>query len=321
MYKRTELLGQGTYGKVYKAQHIETGRIVALKKTILASDDDEGVPATTLREVSILRTLQNPYIVRLEEVIHAEVRSGSPILYLIFEFLDHDLKQFMNKTYGKGVGIDPDLAKHFCFQILLGLRHCHANGILHRDLKPQNLLLDLKTNTIKLADFGLGRVYSLPVGKYTHEIVTLWYRAPEVLLGTKTYSTGVDMWSVGCIFAEMIEGRPIFCGESEIEQVLSVFRMLGTPNTETWPNVDALRDWHDYPQWKQRKVTEAFPYMNKVGKDGMELFSQMVKMCPTERITAVDALKSPYFDDIRHLYGVIPDSGGNKENDVVHNDI
>lgn len=318
MYKRTELLGQGTYGKVYKAEHIETGRIVALKKTIL-STDDEGVPATTLREVSILRSLDSPYIVRLEEVVHSEVRSGSPILYLIFEFLDYDLKQFMTKRYGKGVGIEPDLAKHFCFQILLGLRQCHAQGIMHRDLKPQNLLIELKSNTIKLADFGLGRVYSLPVGKYTHEIVTLWYRAPEILLGTKEYSTGVDIWSVGCILAEMIDGRPIFCGESEIEQILAIFRVLGTPTKESWPQVESLRDWHEYPQWKPQEIVTAIPSLGKLGKHGLELFSQMMELSPKKRITAIDALKSPYFDDIRHLYG--SGGGSDKENDFVLNDL
>lgn len=169
-YKRTELLGQGTYGKVYKAQNLSTGALVALKKTILTTDD-EGVPPTTLREVSILRQLDSPYVVKLEEVVHTESRSGGPpLLYLVFEYLDHDLKQFMASKYGKGVGIGPQLAKHFTFQVLLGLKYCHSAAVMHRDLKPQNLLVDVKSKTIKLADFGLGRVFSLPVAKYTHEV-------------------------------------------------------------------------------------------------------------------------------------------------------
>lgn len=313
-YKRTELLGEGTYGKVYKAQHLESGKVVALKKTILSSDE-EGVPPTTLREVSILRSLDSPYVVKLEEVVHAEARSGSPVLFLVFEFLDHDLKQFMNSKYGKGVGMEPHVVKEFTFQILLGLRYCHSMGILHRDLKPQNLLIELKTQTVKLADFGLGRVYSLPVGKYTHEVVTLWYRAPEILLGTRSYSTAVDMWSVGCILAEMAMGRPVFCGESEIEQLLGIFRVLGTPNMDSWPNVGSLKDWHAYPQWRKQDIASVLPGLTKLGEDGIRLFERMVELCPKNRINALEALNSPWFDDIRHKYTGTSAAGVNKEND------
>lgn len=315
-YRRTELLGQGTYGKVFKAQNLHTGKIVALKKTNLSSDE-EGVPPTTLREVSILRSLSSPYIVKLDEVLHTEARSGSPVLFLVFEFLDYDLKQFMITKYGKGVGMDVGLAKEFCFQILLGLRYCHSMSVLHRDLKPQNLLIDAKNRIIKLADFGLGRVYSLPVGKYTHEVVTLWYRAPEILLGTKQYSTGVDIWSVGCILAEMVMGRPIFCGESEIEQLLAIFKVLGTPNKDTWPQVVELKDWHAYPQWRKQDLATTLPGLSRLGEEGVKLFERMVEMAPKKRINAIEALKSPWFDDIRHKYvgveGVVGDV--EKEND------
>ena len=317
-YRRTQVLGQGTYGKVYKAQHLETGKIVALKKTTLSSDD-EGVPATTLREVSILRSLRSPYIVELSEVVHSEPSPGSPVLFLVFEFLDHDLKQFMCTKYGKGNGMEPQLAKEFCFQILLGLRYCHSNSIMHRDLKPQNLLIDVKTATIKIADFGLGRVYSLPVNKYTHEVVTLWYRAPEILLGTKFYSTGVDVWSVGCILAEMIIGKPLFQGESELEQLLAIFQMRGTPTPSTWPGLHTLRDWHDYPDWKSEDLTKCFPALAAMGPFGVELLEQMLQLSPHTRISSIDALKSPYFDDIRHKYH----EGGSfdKENDDMINDM
>ena len=173
---------------------------------------------------------------------------------------------------------------------------------MHRDLKPQNLLVDLKTKVIKIADFGLGRVYSLPVGRYTHEVVTLWYRAPEILLGTKYYSTAVDMWSVGCIFAEMILGRPIFCGESEIEQLLAIFRVLGTPTKETWPAASAHKDWHEYPQWKPSQLATAVDGLSVLDTNALELLTGMLQLDPAKRINAIDALKSPYFDDIRHKY-------------------
>lgn len=300
-FKRTGVLGQGTYGKVYKARNIETGKVVALKKTILTTED-EGVPPTTLREVSILRSLDSPYVVKLEDVIQTEGRDKRALLYLVFEYLDHDLKQFMNAKYGRSHGMDPLLTKHWCYQILLGLKYCHSHSVMHRDLKPQNLLIDLNTQTIKLADFGLGRVFSVPVARYTHEVVTLWYRAPEILLGTKKYSTGVDIWSVGCILAEMVTGRPLFCGESEIEQLLSIFRVLGTPTADTWPQVIELKDWHAYPQWRSQELENAVRGLHSLGPHGLELVKKMLQLAPDKRISAIDALKSPYFDDVRAHY-------------------
>eukprot|EP00186_Timspurckia_oligopyrenoides_P004545 CAMPEP_0182445082 /NCGR_PEP_ID=MMETSP1172-20130603/3330_1 /TAXON_ID=708627 /ORGANISM="Timspurckia oligopyrenoides, Strain CCMP3278" /LENGTH=314 /DNA_ID=CAMNT_0024640785 /DNA_START=257 /DNA_END=1201 /DNA_ORIENTATION=+ len=297
-YHKTEVVGQGTYGKVYKATDLKTGKIVALKKTLL-TNDEEGVPPTTLREVSILRTLDSPYVVSLIDVEHCESRGGKPLLYLVFEYLDHDLKQYMVSKYGKGVGLPMDMCKHFCYQVLLGLRHCHANSIMHRDLKPQNLLVTADAKTVKIADFGLGRVFSLPSGKYTHEVVTLWYRAPEILLGTKCYSTAVDIWSVGCIFAEMVNGRSIFCGESEIEQLLAIFKIIGTPNQDTWPRVQDLRDWHTFPQWRPQPLIQVLP---AIGESGADLMQKMLTLDPTKRVSAIQALKHPFFDDIRDLY-------------------
>ena len=128
------------------------------------------------------------------------------------------------------------------FQILAGINFCHARRVLHRDLKPQNLLID-KSGALKLADFGLARAFGIPVRTYTHEVVTLWYRAPEILLGLKQYSTPVDMWSIGCIFAEMIMKRPLYPGDSEIDELFKIFRTLGTPDEETWPGVSKLPDY------------------------------------------------------------------------------
>jgi len=295
-YRILDVLGQGTYGKVYKALHIPTDRVVAIKKTLL-SCEDEGVPSTTLREVAILRALQMEYVVNLIDVIHKIGRGGRPVLYLIFEYLNADLKNFMAKKGDHG-GLDPLMVKNFCYQILLGLRFCHANSIMHRDLKPQNLLV-ANDHLIKLADFGLGRVFSVPVGKYTHDVVTLWYRAPEILLGTKCYSTAIDMWSVGCILGEMARGKPLFTGENEIEQLLAIFRILGTPCRETWPTVEDLRDWHEFPQWKPIPLSQ---YVAELGSRGCDLLDRLLHMDPIHRLSADEALEHPYFDEIRGRY-------------------
>ncbi|CAM8924576.1 unnamed protein product [Rhodiola kirilowii] len=295
-YEKLEKVGEGTYGKVYKAVDKATGELVALKKTRLEMDE-EGVPPTALREISLLQMLsQSMYIVRLLCVEHVS-KNDKPLLYLVFEYLDTDLKKFID-SYRKGPNprpLPPDQIQSFLFQLLKGVDHCHSHGVLHRDLKPQNLLVDKKKGLLKIADLGLGRAFTVPLKSYTHEIVTLWYRAPEVLLGDTKYATGVDMWSVGCIFAEMARRTALFPGDSEFQQLLHIFRLLGTPTEEQWPGVSHLRDWHVYPKWEPQNLARAVP---SLGPDGIDLLSKMLTYDPADRISAKAAMQHPYFNDI-----------------------
>lgn len=179
-----------------------------------------------------------------------------------------------------------------------GIAFCHSRRVLHRDLKPQNLLID-KEGMLKLADFGLARAIGIPVRTYTHEIVTLWYRAPEVLLGAKHYSTSVDMWSIGCIFAEMASQTPLFPGDSEIDELFRIFRVLGTPTEETWPGVSQLPDYKaDFPRWPAVPLAKAVPQLDA---DGLDLLSKMLVYDPGKRISAKRALEHPYFGDIQSM--------------------
>ncbi|KAH8505824.1 hypothetical protein Peur_044864 [Populus x canadensis] len=315
-YEKLEKVGEGTYGKVYKAKDKVTGQIVALKKTRLEMDE-EGVPPTALREVSLLQMLsQSLYVVRLLSVEHVDANStnsnlddsnpskrnhnsnnNKSNLYLVFEYLDTDLKKFID-SHRKGANprpLSPSLIQSFLFQLCKGVAHCHSHGVLHRDLKPQNLLLDQEKGILKIADLGLGRAFTVPLKSYTHEIVTLWYRAPEVLLGSTHYSTGVDMWSVGCIFAEMSRRQALFPGDSEFQQLLHIFRLLGTPTEEQWPGVTALRDWHVYPKWEPQNLARVVP---SLGPEGVDLLSKMLKYDPAERISAKAAMDHPYFDSL-----------------------
>ncbi|CAL0308610.1 unnamed protein product [Lupinus luteus] len=304
-YEKLQKVGEGTYGKVYKAIEKATGQIVALKKTRLEMDE-EGIPPTALREVSLLQLLsQSIYIVRLLSVEHIDKvpKASTPsaqtkhILYLVFEYLDTDLKKFVD-SYRKGPNprpLPPSLIQSFLFQLCKGVAHCHSHGVLHRDLKPQNLLLDQQKGILKIADLGLGRAFTVPLKSYTHEIVTLWYRAPEILLGSTHYSTGVDMWSVGCIFAEMARRQALFPGDSEFKQLLSIFKILGTPTEEQWPGVTSLRDWHVYPRWEPQNLARAVP---SLGPHGVDLLTKMLKYNPAERISAKVALDHPYFDTL-----------------------
>ncbi|KAK1322551.1 Cyclin-dependent kinase B1-1 [Acorus calamus] len=295
-YEKLEKVGEGTYGKVYKAQDKATGQLVALKKTRLEMDE-EGIPPTALREVSLLQMLsQSVYIVRLLCVEHID-KNGKPLLYLVFEYLDTDLKKFID-SHRRGLNprpLQPSVIQSFLYQLCKGVAHCHSHGVLHRDLKPQNLLVDKEKGILKIADLGLGRAFTVPLKSYTHEIVTLWYRAPEVLLGTTHYSTAVDMWSVGCIFAEMVRRQALFPGDSELQQLLHIFRLLGTPTEEQWPGVSSLKDWHEYPQWKPQSLARAVPSMDQ---NGLDLLSKMLQYDPANRISAKAAMNHPYFDSL-----------------------
>ncbi|KAF8325462.1 Pkinase-domain-containing protein [Cantharellus anzutake] len=289
-YVKLEKVGEGTYGVVYKAKDVNTGKIVALKKIRLEAED-EGVPSTAIREISLLKELDDDNIVRLLNIVHSDTK-----LYLVFEFLDLDLKRYMDAFTKQNEMLELSTVKKFTMQLLLGLHYCHAHRILHRDLKPQNLLIDAEGN-LKLADFGLARAFGIPLRTYTHEVVTLWYRAPEVLLGSRHYSTAIDMWSVGCIMAEMVmSGTPLFPGDSEIDQIFKIFKILGTPHESTWPGVSQLPDFKPtFPQWSGIDLGEAVHEIDRVGAD---LLHSFLVYDTASRMSAKRAQKHPWFGNM-----------------------
>ncbi|GAA5977888.1 hypothetical protein JCM11641_006100 [Rhodosporidiobolus odoratus] len=292
--RTTNINTVGTYGVVYRSRNKETGEIVALKKIRLEAED-EGVPSTAIREISLLKEMKDDNVVRLLDITHTDTK-----LYLVFEFLDMDLKRYMDKV-GDGDGMGPDIVKKFTYQLIKGVYYLHAHRILHRDLKPQNLLIN-KDGNLKLADFGLARAFGIPLRTYTHEIVTLWYRSPEVLLGSRHYSTGVDMWSVGCIFAEMIMRQPLFPGDSEIDEIFRIFRLLGTPDEDVWPGVTSLPDYKTtFPNWHSKDLQE---HVHGATEESAELILGMLAYDPAKRISAKAALQSDYFLGAERLNGM-----------------
>jgi len=288
-YQQLEKIGEGTYGIVYKAKDKKSGELLALKK-IRLEQEDEGIPSTAIREISLLKQLQHPNIVRLYDVVHTEKR-----LTLVFEFLDQDLKKYLDACGDNG--LEAYTVKSFLFQLLQGIAFCHEHRVLHRDLKPQNLLINME-GELKLADFGLARAFGIPVRNYTHEVVTLWYRAPDVLLGSRKYSTQVDIWSIGCIFAEMVNGRPLFPGSSEQDQLVRIFKTLGTPTLKTWPGMAELPDFKDnFPKFPVQSFKKICP--KKLDKTGLDLLSRMLQYDPQKRISADQAMQHPYFKDLK----------------------
>uniref|UniRef100_A0A8C6V3V5 Cyclin-dependent kinase 17 n=1 Tax=Neogobius melanostomus TaxID=47308 RepID=A0A8C6V3V5_9GOBI len=235
-----------------------TDNLVALKEIRL--EHEEGAPCTAIREVSLLKDLKHSNIVTLHDIIHTEKS-----LTLVFEYLDKDLKQYMDDC---GNILSMQNVKIFLFQILRGLAYCHKRKVLHRDLKPQNLLINDR-GELKLADFGLARAKSVPTKTYSNEVVTLWYRPPDVLLGSSEYSTQIDMWGVGCIFYEMAAGRPLFPGSTVEDELHLIFRLLGTPTEENWPGISSIDEFKSYkfPKYKRISADEAMrqPYFRSLG--------------------------------------------------------
>ncbi|KAK9453550.1 kinase-like domain-containing protein [Dipodascopsis uninucleata] len=285
-YQQLEKLGEGTYATVYKGRNRMTGELVALKEISL--DSEEGTPSTAIREISLMKELKHENVMALYDVIHTENK-----LNLVFEYMDKDLKKFMDSRGDHGI-LDHALIKSFMHQLLEGIAFCHDNRVLHRDLKPQNLLINSK-GVLKIGDFGLARAFGIPVNTFSNEVVTLWYRAPDVLLGSRTYSTSIDMWSAGCILAELYTGRPLFPGTTNEDQLQKIFRLLGTPTERTWPNISQLPNYRSnltiYPPQDLRAI------LPQIDPLGMDLLCAMIQMRPENRISARDALKHPWFAD------------------------
>nr|GAT57546.1 predicted protein [Mycena chlorophos] len=283
-----EKLGEGTYATVYKGRSRTTNEIVALKEINL--DAEEGTPSTAIREISLMKELKHVNIVRLHDVIHTETK-----LVLIFEFCDSDLKKYMDQHGDRGA-LDPATVRSFLWQLLKGTNFCHENQVLHRDLKPQNLLINRK-GELKLGDFGLARAFGVPVNTFSNEVVTLWYRAPDVLLGSRTYSTSIDVWSCGCIFAEMITGVPLFRGKDTQDQLLHIMRILGTPSEAQLQKM--AKDSPEiqlkpFPRCPKMDLKQILP---KASPAAIDLLERLLKFDPAERISAADALSHPYFTD------------------------
>ncbi|KAG6919549.1 negative regulator of the PHO system [Tephrocybe rancida] len=302
-YITLEKLGEGTYATVYKVGLLRnprfsnpyfstqgrsktTNEIVALKEINL--DAEEGTPSTAIREVSLMKELKHVNIVRLHDVMHSESK-----LTLVFEYCEQDLKKYMDTTGDRGA-LDPVTVRSFMYQLLKGTAFCHENQVLHRDLKPQNLLIN-KKGELKVGDFGLARAFGVPVNTFSNEVVTLWYRAPDVLLGSRTYNTSIDLWSCGCIFAEMISGTPLFRGRDNQDQLLHIMRIIGTPSDQQFakmakdsPEIQ-IKQYQRYPKMNLQQV------LPKASREAIDLLDKLLKFDPTERCTANEALAHPYF--------------------------
>mmetsp|Transcript_6745 Transcript_6745/g.11630 ORF Transcript_6745/g.11630 Transcript_6745/m.11630 type:complete len:326 (-) Transcript_6745:129-1106(-) len=279
-------VGEGTYGAVYKGRCTQTGRTVAVKK-MKSAHEEEGVPSTAIREVAVLKGAEHPNIVKLLDVY---CTLGS--VQLVFEFVDMNLKEHM-RMHSNSLGSASIC--NFALQLTRGIHFLHTHRIIHRDLKPQNLLVS-SDKILKVADFGMARAFSLPIPKYTHEVVTTWYRAPEILFGAQEYALPVDQWSIGCIFGEMGAGTALFRGDSEIDTIFQIFQKLGTPSDAEWPGLSKLPDFKPtFPQWRRVPWSNIRSIASALGPRGTQLLDEFLHYDPRRRISARQALSHAYF--------------------------
>ncbi|KAH7832083.1 Cyclin-dependent kinase 7 [Monocercomonoides exilis] len=281
-----KLLGKGTYGNVYLAEDHVTGKKVALKQ-LKVMKETVGLHFTLVREISILQELHHDNIVRILSIVTDSKKSIS----IAYELMETDLEKII---YNQDYILTPSIIKAYMKMIFQALHCCHSNFILHRDLKPENLLV-AQDNTLKLGDFGFARFYGESGEQLSYEVCSPYYRPPELLFGSTQYSSSVDMWSAGCIMAEMMQRAPLFVGKDEIDQLSKIFFVLGTPKKEEWPGVGSLPSFVKFTPREPMPLQAIFP---AASEDAIDLLSQLLKLDPRKRITAREALKHRYFSSL-----------------------
>ncbi|EDQ92174.1 uncharacterized protein MONBRDRAFT_14620 [Monosiga brevicollis MX1] len=291
-YEKLSKIGEGSYGIVIKCRHKESGRIVAIKK-FLETEDDPQIRKIALREVRMLKMLKHGNLVNLHEVFRRKRR-----LHLVFEFLDHSL---LDELDANPKGLDEVQIKKVTFQILKGLEFCHANNVIHRDVKPENILIS-RENIVKLCDFGFARTVSGQGAAYTEYVATRWYRAPELLVGDTQYGAPVDVFATGCVVAEMLTGQPLWPGKSDIDQLYHIIQTFG----KLCPRHEQVFSSNDY--FKGLKLPEASPSkmlplasrFRAYSSPAVKFLQKTMAPSPTERCTCTEALNHEYFDDFRY---------------------
>lgn len=287
-FEKLNRIGEGTYGIVYRARDKKSDKIVALKKVRMENEKD-GLPISGLREINLLINLRHTNIVELTEVV---VGNHLDSIFLVMRYCEQDLASLLDNMPAP---FSEAQVKCLSLQMMHGLRYLHDNFVIHRDLKVSNLLLTDK-GCLKIADFGLARNFGLPVKPMTPKVVTLWYRAPELLFGSKTHTTAIDMWAAGCIMGELLAHKPLMPGRAEIHEIQLIVDLLGSPNDNIWPGFSELPNMENYTLKKQpyNNLKHKFPWLTPAG---LRLLNFLFMYDPKKRATAEDCLENSYFKE------------------------
>jgi cyclin-dependent kinase-like len=304
-YEVLGVVGEGAYGVVLKCRNKESNSIVAIKK-FKVSDDDEILRKTALREVKLLRLLRHGNIVSLIEAFR---RKGK--LYLVFEYVEKNLLEVLEE---QPQGLDPGLVRHYIFQLCQAIHWCHSNEVVHRDIKPENLLIDVAHRQLKLCDFGFARLLNNPHEELTDYVATRWYRAPELLLGSTQYSFSVDLWAIGCIMGEITDGQPLFPGESEVDQLYIIQKIVGPliPSHTDLFLANSRFAGLKFPDMSRPETLQK-KYLGTLSKRSLHFMQQVLSMDPADRPTSEEALNHPYFQSMPGAGTMTAAAGGGGE--------
>lgn len=313
-YKLLRKVGSGAYGFVVAANDVSTAKQVAIKKVANAFEDMVDAKRM-LREVRLMRQFNHPNVVKLYDIMEPPSIEEFEDLYIVTELMSTDLQKIL---YSK-TNLTEEQMQYLLYQLLAGMNYINSASVLHRDLKPSNLLIDIQTCNLQICDFGLARGVSAetgafcdkPVGnssdaeavvadsqEYTEYVVTRWYRAPEIMLGFHAYDQAIDMWSIGCIFGEMLLLQPVFPGNDYIHQLKLIVKLLGRPpESDLWfiSNQNAMNFMLQLPEYKAQNLLTKFP--NTANETGLDLLSKILVFDPKRRLSIRRALRHSYIED------------------------
>ena len=299
-YRDEKTIGNGSFGTVYQCTVVETGEVVAIKKVF----QDKRYKN---RELQIMKDLHHPNIVTLKHAFfNSESKSEEVFLNLVMDFLPETVYRELKKYVKNKQQMPLVLIKLHSYQMLRSLAYIHAVGICHRDIKPQNLLVNPESGVLKLCDFGSAKKLIAGEANVSY-ICSRYYRSPELIFGATEYTSAIDIWSAGCVAAELMLGVPLFPGESGVDQLVEIIKVLGTPTREQIRDMNPNFTEYKFPMIKSNPWSKVFK--GKVPTEAIEFVVQLLNYSPENRPTAMDALGHPFFDDLRNEQTRLPTGG------------